>query len=241
MAAMRMVALLLVAGLACSACGFLPPGVPAGAYYPLPRESHTQTMAQTLYRAAAAAGDDPICYSFAMLETREVIALSAPDTVFYFSEGLVAQPAAHRDALVAQAVAHAVLRHDETRRAVSLGISVGFTAIGFIVPGLGLADFVVNPLVVRAFSREQELAADRKALEILRAMGHRAPRRMLADALEAADRASVRPKSWDRRGPLADQPPLADRLAALEPLEAPIGLARATASATAARAARPVR
>jgi Zn-dependent protease with chaperone function len=232
MAAMRPVALLLVAGLMCSACGFLPPGVPAGAYYPLPREPHTQTMAQTLFRAAEAAGDDPLCYSFALLESNEVIALSAPDTVFYFSEGLATQPTAHRDALVAQAVAHAVLRHDETRRAISFGISVGFTAVGFMVPGLGLADFVVNPLVVRAFSRQQELAADRKALEILRAMGHRAPRRMLADALDAAARATVQPKSWDHRGLLADQPPLADRLAALEPMEAPIGLARASMATT---------
>ncbi len=229
---MRIAALLLAVGLACSACGFLPPGVPAGAYYPLPRERHTATMAHTLYRAAEAAGDDPLCYSFALLESREVIALSAPDTVFYFSEGLAAQPAAHRDALVAQAVAHAVLRHDETRRAVSLGISIGFTAVGLMVPGLGLADFVVNPLVVRAFSRQQEFAADRKALEILRAMGHRAPRRMLADALDSAARVNVQPKNWDRRGPLAEQPPLADRLAALEPLEAPIGLARASVATT---------
>ncbi len=41
--------------------------------------------------------------------------------------------------------------------------------------GVGLLDFMVNPLVVRVFSRNQELAADRRAVEILRDMGDPAP------------------------------------------------------------------
>ena len=36
-------------------------------------------------------------------------------------------------------------------------------------PGVGLLDFLLNPLVVRAFSRKQELEADQRTVEILRA------------------------------------------------------------------------
>ena len=210
MAAMRRLAqlvVLVVLALAGTGCGFLPPSFPSGAYYPDPRERRTAALAQTLYRAARAIGDDPTRYSFALVQTDQVTALSAPDTVFYFSEGLAAQPRAYQEALVAQAVAHEALEHEYTRRSVSLGISVGFTAIGI----------VVNPLVVRASSRDQELAADLKALAILTAMGHPAPRRVLAAALAAAARVNSPSKIW---APLAEQPELAGRLAALEPLEA---------------------
>lgn len=198
-----------------SACGALPPSVPAGAYFPDPRQARTVRVSEALYRAARAAGEDPHGYSFALIQTRGVVALNAPDTVFYFSDGLANQPPMHIDAFVAQAVAHEVLNHDGMRRALSLGVTVGFTALGIVVPGLGLADFVVNPLVVRAFTRDQELAADRKAVEILEGMGHLAPRRMLASALTSA--ATLNGSVTG--GIFAKQPDLKDRLAALEPLE----------------------
>lgn len=224
MAAVPRLAALVVLTLACTGCGFLPRSFPSGAYYPDPRERHTAALAQTLYRAARVTGDDPTRYSFALVQTDKVTALSAPDKVFYFSEGLAAQPRAYQEALVAQAVAHEVLGHEGTRRTISLGISIGFTAVGFVVPGLGLADLVVNPLVVRAFSRGQELAADLKALEILAAMGHPAPRRMLAAALATAAGLNGPSKGWT---PMADQPELAARLAALAPLEPPTEVASA--------------
>lgn len=68
------------------------------------------------------------------------------------------------------------------------------------------------------------LEADQKAVEILRAMGHAAPRQALALALRALSAASPRPKE-DPGGLLASHPGLDDRLAALEPLEAPLPLA----------------
>ncbi|HTG10520.1 MAG TPA: hypothetical protein VK746_06960, partial [Candidatus Eisenbacteria bacterium] len=67
-----------------------------------------------------------------------------------------------------------------TRRKLSLSLTASFGALGIFAPGAGLLDFVVNPLVVRAFGRHQELQADQKAVEILRAMGHATPRRSLA-------------------------------------------------------------
>src|SRR5438094_6926067 len=213
---MRWLGSLIVVILATSGCALLPAPVPDRAYFPDSKDPRTKCLSQTLYRAAVAAGDDPAHYSFAMLQTSKVVAVTHEEGIFYFSDGLADQSPAHVDALVAHEVAHEVLGHVGKRRVLPLGVSGGFTVIGFIVPGLGLMDFLVNPVIVRAFTRDQSLDADQKTLEILRAMGHEAPRRTLTDALKAA--ASL-------NGPsegiflLTTEPDLDDRLAALEPLE----------------------
>ena len=207
----RTLALLVVLALALSACA----SHPEGAYYPTPEKPGTLTISYTLHRAALAAGDDPEHYSFALIKTDEVTAFAADEATFYFSEGLARQPQRHIDALVAQKVAHEVLRHAGKRRRLSLSVTAGFAVLGIAVPGLGLLDFLVNPLIVRAFTREQELDADQRALDILRAMGHEAPRRTLAAALRAAG-AVNRPVTG---GLLATEPDLDDRLVRLEPLE----------------------
>jgi Zn-dependent protease with chaperone function len=187
-------------------------GLDERAYYP-PDGPRTRALAETLYRAAQAAGDDPARYSFAMLASRDVVAFSADDATFYFSEGLARQPAEVIEALVAHEVAHEVLGHAGQRRTLSLALSAGFTVFGILVPGAGLLDFVVNPLVVRAFTRDQEIAADLRALEILRMMGHPSPQRTLADALRAAHAINGnRAGGW-----LASEPSLEHRLAALGP------------------------
>ncbi len=207
---MRRAAVLLVV-LALSACA----SHPDGAYYPTSTAPGTVRLSHTLHRAAASAGDDPTHYSFALVRTDAVTAFAAEDATFYFSEGLARQPQSVIDALVAQKVAHEVLGHVGKRRAVSLSLTAGFTALGIVMPGLGLLDLLVNPLIVRAFTRDQEFDADLRAVEILRDMGHEAPRRALAAALRAAA---------DVNGPvtgglLAAEPDLADRLVRLEPLE----------------------
>ena len=193
---------------------------PEGAYFPEP-SPRTTRVANALHRAAQAAGDDPARYSFALVKTSDVSAFSGEeDATFYFSDGLAALPPAHVDALVAREVAHEVLGHAGQRRALSLGIMGTFTVAGFIVPGLSLANWVVNPLIVRAFTREQVIAADRRSIEIIRSMGHDLPRRTLAAALGAAESANATSAhGFLDSGLFAPAPPLADRLAALGPLE----------------------
>ena len=208
---MRRATILLVVGLACGACA----SAPDRAYFPSPNQPETAIVSQRLYRAAQAAGDDPARYSFALVKTREVIAYSTDDATFYFSEGLARQPLQTVDALVAHEVAHEVLGHAGKRRVLSLSLSAGFTVLGVVIPGAGLVDLLVSPLIVRAFTRDQEIAADLRAVEILRTMGQEAPKRALADALRAAAAVNGPP----RGGLLAAEPDLADRLAALEPIE----------------------
>ena len=203
-------AVLALAVLAVAGCT----GVEQRAYYP-PTGPDTRTLSETLYRAAQAAGDEPARYSFALLATRDLSAYTVDDATFYFSEGLARQSRPVIDALVAREVAHEVLGHVGQRRALTWSLSAGFTVLGVVVPGAGLLDFALNPLIVRAFSRDQVVAADLRAVEILRGMGHPAPKRVLADALRAAYAINgPRGGGW-----LASEPPLDDRLAALEPLD----------------------
>jgi Zn-dependent protease with chaperone function len=201
-------------------CALIPPSHPDLAYYPTQSDPGAIKVSRTLHRAAQAVGDDPEHYSFAMIETAMVTSFVFDNATFYFSDGLARLPQRQVDALVAQKVAHEVLRHTPSRKIVSLSITAGFAMLGLFVPGAGLADFVVNPLVVRAYSREQELAADQRAIEILRDMGHAAPRQALAGALRAAAAANPPASPFIEQRILAREPELEDRLAALEPLEA---------------------
>jgi Zn-dependent protease with chaperone function len=217
---MRRALFLVVFAVAFSGCALLP-ATPDGAYFPEP-SSRTTVVANALHRAAQAAGDDPARYSFALVKTHDVSSFSGDeDAVFYFSDGLAALPRPHLDAMVAREVAHEVLGHAGHRRALSLGITGTFTVVGFIVPGLSLVDWVVNPLVVRAFSRDQEISADLRAIEILRSMGYELPRRVLANALQDVEAINGPPS-----GLLAAFPPLSDRLAAIGPTESLAELAQ---------------
>src|SRR5687767_15520867 len=132
--------------------------VPDHAFYPSPTDPGTKAVAASLYRAARAASDDPARYSFALLRTRDVSAYTADDATFYFSEGLAMQPPHVMDALVAHEVAHELLGHSGRRRALSLGLSAGFTVLGFVFPGAGLVDFLVNPRSEEHTSELQSLA-----------------------------------------------------------------------------------
>ena len=189
--------------------------VPDRAYFPPPDAADTRLLAATLHRVAAAAGDDPRRYSFALIGTRDVSAFTADDATFYFSEGLAHQPVPIVEALVAHEVAHELLGHRGQRRALSLGLSAGFTVLGVMIPGAGLLDFLVSPLVVRAYTRDQEIAADLKAADLLGLMGYETPRRVLAGALREALKVNGPPHG----GWLATEPEIEERLAALQPLE----------------------
>ena len=179
--------------------------VPDDAYYPNPTDPKTRMLAQALYRAARAASEDPKQYSFAMIRTAEVRAYTAGEATFYFSEGLALQAPAVIDALVAHEVAHVLLDHAGRRRPLSRSANGGSSAL----------DFLTNSVIVRAYTRDQELSADRRAVEVLRDMGYATPRRALAHALRQA---AARNETADR-APGADEPDLGERLTALEPLE----------------------
>ena len=79
-------ALASLLGLAALASGCA--GVPEGTYFPAPGAPNTLRVANVLYRAAVAAGDDPARYSFALIKTRHPVAFTDEDATFYISDGL---------------------------------------------------------------------------------------------------------------------------------------------------------
>lgn len=204
-------AILLLAGCA---------SVPSGTYLPSLTDPDALKVSNALYKAAQAAGDEPSRYSFALVKSPQAQAWTAEDATFYVTDGLARMPAHIVEPLIAHEVAHELLGHLGQKRALSLSITAGFAILGVLVPGASLADFVVNPLVVRAYSREHELQADARAVEILRAMGYQAPRRALSLALQAADARNGKVK--EEGGVLATHPKMTERLAALQPLEPPL-------------------
>jgi Zn-dependent protease with chaperone function len=204
-------AILLLAGCA---------SFPSGTYLPSPTDPDALKVSHALYKAAQAAGDDPSRYTFALVKSAQAQAWTAEDATFYVTDGLARMPVHVLEPLIAHEVAHELLGHLGQKQALSLSITAGFAIIGVLVPGASLADFVVNPLVVRAYSREHELEADTRALEILRAMGYPAPRRALYLALQAADTRNGKTK--EEGGLLATHPKMTERLAALQPLEPPL-------------------
>lgn len=193
---------------------------PTGAYFPPPANPATVRVSDILYRAAVAAGDDPERYSFAFVQSRVATAYSDEEAVFYLTDGLLRMPVDVVEAVVAHEVAHEVLGHIGDRRRLSLSIFAGFTLLGMVAPGVGLLDFIVNPIAVRAFSRHQELAADRRAVEILAAMGHKEPEATMANALRALNATSPRPKEG-LTGLLSTHPTIEERLAALGKRDGP--------------------
>jgi Zn-dependent protease with chaperone function len=210
----RALVIAALAAVTLSACA----SAPEGTYFARPADPSTPRMAEILSRAAVAGGDDPARYGFAFIKSPTAAAYSDEDAVFYFTDGLMRQPTPIIEAVVAHEVAHEVLGHVGTRRKLSLSLTASFGALGLFAPGAGLLDFVVNPLVVRAFGRHQEMQADQKAVEILRAMGYREPRRTLATALESLAKYTPREREG-LEGLLATHPSIDERLTALEPLE----------------------
>jgi Zn-dependent protease with chaperone function len=213
---MRQRTLLVILGVAVwsTACASLP----VATYYPSHTDPNTLRVANILHRAAIAAGDDPTRYSFSFIKSQHAAAYTDEDATFYITDGLARLPNPILEAAVAHEVAHEVLDHIGTRQRLALSLNAGFGMAGIFAPGVGLLDFVVNPLLVRAFSRQQELAADQRAIEILRAMGNPTPRRSLYESLRVVDAVLVRTR--DEGGSVLDtHPTLKDRLKALEPLE----------------------
>ena len=204
-------AILLLAGCA---------SVPSGTYLPSLTNPDALKVSNALYKAAQAAGDDPSRYTFALVNSPQAQAWAAEDATFYVTDGLARMPAHVVEPLIAHEVAHELLGHLGRKQVLSLSITAGFAILGVLVPGASLADFVVNPLIVRAYSRERELEADARALEILQAMGYQAPRRALYLALQAADARNGKTK--EEGGVLATHPKMTERLAALQPLEPPL-------------------
>ncbi|MCX5733602.1 MAG: M48 family metallopeptidase [candidate division NC10 bacterium] len=195
-----------------TACGT---AVPKGAYHADLSLPQNRNVAQSLYRAGTAAGENPQNFKMGMIRSREINAANAGGGVFYFTDGLAAESKEVIDAVVAHEMAHEALGHVGKTIVTSVVISTVFAVLDAKFPGVGSANELVNPLVVNTFSRSQELEADRKAVEILGKMGYREPERTMLQALTL-----LRDRYGQTGGGLfATHPNIGDRITEIARLE----------------------
>jgi Zn-dependent protease with chaperone function len=123
-------------------------------------------------------------YRVGVLPNPEVNAFAiGPKQAIFFYMGLLSLMNDDELAFVyAHEVAHIKLGHYQKQAGASVATSAIFSAANVFVPGLGLLDYAVNPLVTRGFSRSQEAEADQEAIRCLKVLSY--PPEAPAGALE---------------------------------------------------------
>ncbi|OPX95951.1 MAG: Metalloprotease LoiP precursor [Syntrophorhabdus sp. PtaU1.Bin002] len=87
----------------------------------------------------------------------------------YFTQGMVnVLSPGELDCVLGHEIAHIELGHWEKAMGVSVGTSIALTIAGIFVPGVGYADYIVNPLVTSGFSRSQEVEADLYSVRLMK-------------------------------------------------------------------------
>lgn len=154
-----------------------------------------------------------------MIHSSDINAANAGGQVFYFTDGLMeTDDPVLLKGVIAHELAHDDKGHVAQGIAISILVSAVFTVANAYAPGVGQANQIVNPLITRAFSRSQELEADRHGVEILR-------RYYVAEGMssEAAHREAIATMSYtlnylkerygrSRGGLLATHPGIDDRM-----------------------------
>lgn len=127
--------------------------------------------------------------------------------MFYVTEGALNQLSDDvLDAVIAHEVAHEIAGHNSKRQLTSAAVTGVFMVLGAFVPGAGYLNHVVNPLVTRAYSREQELEADSIAAALIeKRHGSLGRARHLMAFLERA--AAARKVKGDEGGGIFDTHP----------------------------------
>lgn len=111
---------------------------------------------------------DPKSWKIGIIKSPEVNAMALGNGKFLVTEGFLTNLGEDvQDAIIAHEVAHEVAGHMDTVQGVSMLTSFAFIALGAVVPGAGYLNLLVNPMITRAFSRPQEMQADRIASWLL--------------------------------------------------------------------------
>jgi len=103
-------------------------------------------------------------YGVTVVEGEEVNAWSNQDRQLFFTNTLLEKFSYEQlHFIAAHEIAHVKLGHVEKQQLASATIYAGFQVLNIFVPGAGLLNLAVNPTVTRAYSRSQEIAADKEA------------------------------------------------------------------------------
>jgi predicted Zn-dependent protease len=145
-----------------------------------------------------------------VVDDPNINAANAGGGEFYVTTGLLQKANDEQlRGILAHEIAHDDLGHVARAQVLGVGLNLGVILLEQIIPGSSAITPIAWTLVARAYSRSEELEADRHAVEILQRAGY--SKDVMIDALAWVMRSSP----TDRGGFLSTHPATEDRIAAL--------------------------
>jgi predicted Zn-dependent protease len=137
-------------------------------------------------------------------------AASGGGGAFYVTTGLL-QKASDRQlvGVLAHELAHDDLGHVAKAQVLGVGLSIGMVILDQLIPGSGALTPIAGNLVARAYSRNEEYAADRHGVDVLTRAGY--PAAVMIETLTWL----MQTEGADGGGFFATHPATADRIQAL--------------------------
>ncbi len=145
-----------------------------------------------------------------VVEEPDINAANAGGGEFYVTTGLLQKANDEQlRGILAHEIAHDDLGHVARAQVLGTGLSLGVILLEQIIPGSSAITPIAGTLVARAYSRSEELEADRHGVEILQRAGY--SKDVMIDALSWVMQSS----QANGGGFLSTHPATQDRIAAL--------------------------
>jgi predicted Zn-dependent protease len=157
---------------------------------------------------------DPKQAYIGIMDDDDINAANAGGAQFYVTRGLL-QKANDQQlrGIMAHEIAHEDLGHVAKLQTLGLGLNLGVILLEELLPGSSAVTPIAGSLIARGYSRAEESAADRHAVDILNRAGY--SKTDLINALEWVERESG---GGGGGGFLSTHPATADRIDALKRL-----------------------
>ena len=152
----------------------------------------------------------------AVIDDPSINAANAGGGEFYVTTGLLQKANdEHLRGVLAHEIAHDDLGHVARAQVLGAGLNLGVFLLEQILPGSSTITPIAGTLVARAYSRTEELQADRHGVELLQRAGYPNGKEIMIDTLEWIMKSSP----GDGGGFLSTHPATEDRIAALRQLK----------------------
>jgi Zn-dependent protease with chaperone function len=150
-----------------------------------------------------------------IMDDPSINAANAGNGEFFVTTGLLQKANdAQLTAILAHEVAHEDLGHVAKAKALGAGLNIGVVILDQIIPGSGALTPIAGTLVSRAYSRQEEYAADRHGAELLERTGQ--SKQLMIDTLTWL----LQQSGSDSGGFFATHPGTEDRIDALKKVSA---------------------
>ena len=149
-----------------------------------------------------------------IIDEADINAANAGGGEFYVTTGLLEKANDEQlRGIMAHEIAHDDLGHVAKAQGLGIGLNLGVILLEQLIPGSSAVTPIAGSLIARGYSRNEEYAADRHGVEILRRAGY--SKDVLINALNWVSRSSG---GGGGGGFLSTHPATEDRIAQLEKL-----------------------